>query len=290
MGTRRRRSSSKNAKPSTGLSRRALLGAVAVTGVAAAGYGLSQSFKPTKGLKFDDYVLTLSEEFGDPNFSLEDFFTRWYYHTPWWGDFGDAQFTDPMPGFPFTVDNGHFCIEARKGDDGKWRSGLIASINRLGDGFAQKYGYFEVRAKLPGAEGVWPAFWLDSWFPDMTDPSIEIDVFEYYGKFPGDLHSTVTVWPKDNTVQKTSVNNVHNVKDGSLTTNFHVYGVSVEKDWIVMYFDGVETWRTKTPITHRQPLMILVNLAMGSGWPIDESIKSSYLYIDYIRAYKRKGT
>jgi hypothetical protein len=28
---------------------------------------------------------------------------RWFAHTPWGGDFGDAAFTDPRPGFPFTL-------------------------------------------------------------------------------------------------------------------------------------------------------------------------------------------
>jgi hypothetical protein len=40
---------------------------------------------------------------------------RWFTHTPWGGDFGDAAFTDPQPGFPFTLRDGILRIEARKG-------------------------------------------------------------------------------------------------------------------------------------------------------------------------------
>ena len=29
--------------------------------------------------------------------------TRWIAHTPWHGDFGDAAFSDPLPGFPFAT-------------------------------------------------------------------------------------------------------------------------------------------------------------------------------------------
>ena len=32
--------------------------------------------------------------------------SRWIAHTPWNGDFGDARFTDPAAGFPFTIDEG----------------------------------------------------------------------------------------------------------------------------------------------------------------------------------------
>ena len=89
--------------------------------------------------------------------------TRWIAHTPWNGDFGDARFVDPRPGFPFVTEGGMLRIEARKLPDGHWQSGLIAS--RAGDGlqthgFAQQYGYFEIETKLPPGAGTWPAFWL----------------------------------------------------------------------------------------------------------------------------------
>ena len=63
--------------------------------------------------------------------------SRWIAHTPWNGDFGDARFTDPTEGFPFTVEEGILRIEARKGPDGNWRSGLLASTNAKGQGFSQ---------------------------------------------------------------------------------------------------------------------------------------------------------
>ena len=62
----------------------------------------------------------------------------------------------------------------------------------------------------------------------------------------------------------------------------------VEPDFITMYFDGIEVWKTKTPPQHNKPLMLLVNLALGSGWPIDKTPNPSYMYVDYIRAYARQ--
>lgn len=76
---------------------------------------------------------------------------RWIAHTPWYGDFGDARFTDPGNGFPFTTAAGKLRIEARRGSDGIWRSGLLSSVDPKGNGFAQKYGYFEARMKFPPA-------------------------------------------------------------------------------------------------------------------------------------------
>ena len=96
--------------------------------------------------------------------------------------------------FPFVVEDGILSIEARKGSDGKWRSGLLSSNDPDGRGFAQRYGYFEMRAKLPTGPGVWPAFWLIG----DRDPStrVEIDVLEYYGIKPDRFFSTVHVWRK----------------------------------------------------------------------------------------------
>src|ERR1700751_6012540 len=113
-------------------------------------------------LDLDSFTLTFDEEFNDLNISARSPNTRWTAHTPWNGDFGDAAFMDPRPGFPFVVENGILRIEARKGEDGKWRSGLLSSRSADGfdaPGFAQQWGYFEIRAKLPAGPGVWPAFW-----------------------------------------------------------------------------------------------------------------------------------
>ncbi|WP_236621623.1 glycoside hydrolase family 16 protein [Asticcacaulis benevestitus] len=280
----------KTTDPKSGsLTRRLLLGAGAIGVVTASAYSIlqAQDSNPQK-IDLSKYTLTFSEEFDDPNFSLKEFSKRWYPHTPWWGDFGEAMFVDPVPGFPFFVANGSLQIEARKGSDGKWRSGIMSSVNHEGFGFTQQYGYFEVRAKLPPGEGTWPAFWLNSWSPTMTDPNVEIDVFEYYGQFPDALHSTVTVWPKDGT-QKRGKNNIHRVEGGTLTADYHRYGVSVEPDWVVMYLDGVETWRTETPPEHKHPLMVLVDLALGSGWSTDNTPNPSDLLVDYVRVYKRSN-
>lgn len=214
--------------------------------------------------------------------------TRWIAHTPWGGDFGDALFVDPEPGFPFTVNDGILRIEARKGDDGIWRSGLLASSDPSGQGFHLQHGYFEMRAKMPPGPGVWPAFWLI--YNSGPDSSLEIDVIEYYGHEPAAYRSVVRVWPKNETVEDHIVDFLQMVPGGTLTDDFHTFGVSVEKDWIVFYLDRREMSRTPTPVEHTGPMFILLNLALGSGFPIEHTINPSYMYVDYVRAYKRIGS
>jgi hypothetical protein len=31
----------------------------------------------------------------------------------------------------------------------------------------------------------------------------------------------------------------------------------------------------------------MVNLAMGSGWPIDKAPNPSYMYVDYVKVYEK---
>ena len=230
--------------------------------------------------------LVFDESFKDLDVSAHGPGTTWTAHTPWNGDFGDAEFVDPQPGFPFGKAGGSFRIEMRKQPDGHWQSGLLASVDAAGDGFTLPYGYFEMRAKLPPGPGVWPAFWLNAQSPkDSGEPSIEVDVIEQYGKFPAAYNSTVTVWPKDARQEQASRMKIISVPANSLSNDFHTYGVKIDPKWTVFYHDRQENWRTPTPPEHRYGFMILVDLGLGSGWPIDETPNPSFMYIDYIRAY-----
>jgi len=237
-------------------------------------------------LDLTSYTMTFDEDFTDLNISAWGPGTRWIAHTPWHGDFGDAQFVDPRPGFPFVVENGVLRIEARRGEDGRWRSGLLASTDPQGRGFSQQFGYFEMRAKLPKGPGLWPAFWLIA--NRQEDTSAEIDVLEHYGKFPDMYESVVHVWKKTERGRDYQALYRTNVPSGSLYEDFHTYGVSVEPDWTVFYFDRAEVARTATPPEHRYPMFLLVNLAMGAGWPIDETPTPSFMYVDYVRAYRKQ--
>ncbi len=231
------------------------------------------------------YKLTFDENFDRLDVSAWGPGTRWIAHTPWHGDFGDAAFADPSEDFPFKIENGILRIEARQGSDGKWRSGLLSSADVAGDGFHQQYGYFEMRAKLPPGPGVWPAFWLIANKDEKT--SAEIDILEYYGVGPDIYHSTVHVWPKSPEIEKQTYHLQYSVPYDSLSNDFHTYGASVEEDYIVFYLDRHEMGRIKTPPEHRRPMFILLNLALGSGWPIDKTINPSFMYVDYVRAYSK---
>ena len=246
---------------------------------------------PPPTLNLADYTLTFDEDFKAPlNISAWGPGTRWIAHTPYGGDFGDAGFGDPEKDSPFRVVDGILRIEAKKVGDKKWRSGLICSVDPKGQGFSQQYGYFEMRAKLPKGLGTWPAFWLMG-IPQLvqpkdrkTIPQIEIDVVEQYGVGPNILHTTLHTWgPGDQHWAEGDTTVVT-----GMTDDFHTYGVSVEPDTIVFYFDGREIRRDPTPKDARVPLYLMVDLALGGGWPTDKTPDPSVMLVDHVRAYARK--
>jgi beta-glucanase (GH16 family) len=266
-------------------------------GISSKGFGLlvilglgalpGQPSVAQEPLNIGAYQLTFEENFDSLDVSAwGERSSRWIAHTPWNGDFGDARFTDPAPGFPFTTDQGILKIEARKEADGTWRSGLLSSVNPKGEGFSQQFGYFEARMKLPPGKGVWPAFWLIGL--DRSKFTSEIDVLEYYGRAPYEFSMGFHIWRQSQGGENTTGGHWRTVQDGILNSEYHTYGVDIQPDKTSFYLDRQFIWSFDTPKEFHMPFYPLVNLALGSGWPIDETPNPSILLVDYIHVYQRK--
>jgi beta-glucanase (GH16 family) len=189
---------------------------------------------------------------------------------------------------PWTVSNGVLTLTAQpapasiqpliNGYD--YTSGLITTSNT----FSQKYGYFEMRADLPAGQGLWPAFWLlqadGSWPP-------EIDVMEVLGHDVTTLHGGVHT---NETGGHTSRGAATKVPD--MSAGYHTYGVDWQADYVTIYFDGNQVYKTATPADMHEPMYMLANLAVGGHWPGMVNSTTPFpaeMKIDYIRAYADKG-
>lgn len=212
--------------------------------------------------------------------------SAWIAHTPWNGDFGSAVFVDPSRDFPFMTRRGLLRIEARKDPASGWMSGLLSMRNTCDQGFAQKYGYFEVRAMLPTGDGFWPAFWLIG--VDRTRFTAEVDIFEQHGLRPNQFEATIHVYPRTPDIAVINQSYTHKVPDNALSNGFNTYGVSIEEDVMIFYFNRQEIWRTPTTEEFRQPFYVLVNLAMDAGEVSANTPENAYMYVDYVRVYARK--
>jgi beta-glucanase (GH16 family) len=166
--------------------------------------------------------------------------------------------------------------------DRPYLSGML-STDRF---FAQRYGYFEMRARLPGGRGLWPAFWLVS---KTQQEHIEIDIMEAIG---GD-----TVHVYQSTHLKPSRGKGIHVRVGpegfDYTAAAHSYGLEWTPDALVFYIDGLETIRTDgTPFRDAPPMYMIANLAVGGDWagtPDSNTRFPAIMRIDHLRAYRIKS-
>lgn len=155
----------------------------------------------------------------------------------------------------------------------RYTSGVITTQ----PSFSQRYGYFEMRARVPGGKGVWPAFWL---LPADLNWPPEIDVMESVGD-PAAVYMTVHA-PKE---KKGAKSDVAKISPGV----FHTFAVSWDPRELVWYIDGREAARKPTPPGVDKPMFLIANLALGGYWPgdPDETTPLPVTFaIDYIRAYR----
>ena len=182
---------------------------------------------------------------------------------------------------PFSLNNGVVDITAAPASAQasaamggyQYTSGLLTTRTS----FAQQYGYFEVRAKLPTGQGLWPAFWLlpanGTWPP-------EIDIFEQLGNDPTTIHETSHSTVRNSISQVTHIDN---------PDQFHTYGMLWDQNYLVWTIDGVEVNRQTTPSDMNQPMYILLNLAVGGTWPGNADPTTPFpatMSIDYVHVYQ----
>jgi beta-glucanase (GH16 family) len=74
-----------------------------------------------------------------------------------------------------------------------------------------------------------------------------------------------------------------------MTEGFHNYGVLIEDQETIFYYDGVELRRMKTLPEAKVPLYLVVDLAMGGGGQsMDQAANPSCLQVEHIRVYSKE--
>lgn len=237
-------------------------------------------------LEISDFEPSFRDEFDRLDISEWGCLSRWIAHTPWGGDFGSARFMQPQGNFPFETRDGILRIEAKKLADGSWASGMLSSWDACNSGFAQKYGYFEVRARLPDAPGFWPSFWLIG--VDKREGTAEIDVFEYLTHNPDRFSLGIHKHPRDKGEARQTFATQHSIAEGLLSKQFNTYGVEVSQDEIVFYLNRQEVWRTPMLEEMRQPMYMLVSFPADTSQMDQRTPDTVLMEVDYVHAYQRK--
>ena len=181
---------------------------------------------------------------------------------------------------PLSVRRGVLRIEARRrpdlaplADGRDYISGLMTTEAN----FAQTYGWFEARMRMPAGIGTFPAFWLlptdHAWPPEM-------DVVEVLGRAPDEVFQ-----------MGVTTKGLVDSSDG-----FHTYAMEWSPDRVAWYIDGRMMAVQRPPFQARllreapRPMYLLLNLAVGGEWAKNPVIgrdgrgsAEGVLEVDYVR-------
>lgn len=157
------------------------------------------------------------------------------------------------------------------------------------------YGKFEIRAKVPEGQGIWPAIWM------MPTESVygtwpksgEIDIMELVGHIPNVVHGTVHYgpdWPNNREAGGSTTKS-----EGNFSDEFHVYSIIWAPNFIRWYVDD-QLYVLVTP-THLAPynwpfdqdFHFILNVAVGGNWPGNPDGTTEFpqeMIVDYVRVYE----
>ncbi len=195
-----------------------------------------------------------------------------------------------------TVSGGFLTITAKE-ESFAGRNYTSARMRSLAKG-DWTFGRFEMRARMPIGQGLWPAFWLlpsDPSFYGTWAASGEIDVMEMVGQEPEKIFGTIHYGgPFPANVYSSSE---YILSGGTSHDDFHVYAVEWENGEIRWYIDGVlygvrTSWYSTSgpfPAPFDVDFHLLLNMAVGGnlpGPPDGSTVFPQELVVDYVRVYQ----
>lgn len=180
-----------------------------------------------------------------------------------------------------------------------------------------KYGYLEMRAKIPFRHGAWPSFWTQSSTVfQKTKWMCETDIFEV---FSSDRNAVANLhkWGDGRHCMlpggEGSLNRAYTFENyENINNEYHIYGYEWDKEYMYFYIDG--EMYVKFSITEEgcqvpnhvlpgvqcfhDPHFIIFNdeiFTPNGGWVVpgwsltdEDPIPIDY-YIDYVRLYQKEG-
>ena len=276
---------------------------------------------PSEGDAPEGYTLVWADEFD----STVKLYQNWIFEhggTGWGND--EAQYYceggvyAPTGEKTAEIGDGTLKISARKitpsasSDDKSYISARMSTKSTW------KYGYIEMKAKLPADKGCWSAFWM---LPDpevgnsyVRDPSMtggELDILEYVpGDDPVNVYFSAHSYNATPEAGKTSgytdpsdnkFYSYYGKTKVSKPGDWHWYSILWTHEYVKAFCDGVQYYYGPNPDPSvdmvanpnwgfDKPFYLKLNLAMGGSWggSIDPALTSATYEIDYVRVYQKK--
>ena len=180
--------------------------------------------------------------------------------------------------------NGNLILKVSE-SNGQVYAGAIRTHNK----YNQKYGYFEVRCKVPQIKGGWAAFWMMPYgnkVGSQGNDGTELDIFESINGWNGKIQHAVH-WDGYGTAHQKASKSMTNwgLYDGGL----HKFGMMWTPEEYIFYIDDVETWRSSAGgVSDVEQYMKLTMEVSNQTWPGNwdqQTIKPITWAIDYVRTY-----
>lgn len=176
----------------------------------------------------------------------------------------------------------------RDGMHNFWDTCTIIDHHRAVTNFETKYGYFELRARIPNDSGLHSAWWMIG-TEAKADETAEIDIFEICGP---DIKSNksrvrVSVHPWADGGRKEQSLDYYPACD--VSQDFHVYGFEWQPSGMKFYFDGQPVKETDQSPDYKMTTLLGIyenDSPLWSGTPDYDSEYPKRFEIDYFRAYK----
>ena len=241
-----------------------------------------------------DYKLVWEDHFDGPKID-EDYWDILHYNVP--GHEGRPAWRKREN---CSVKDSMLTIKANIDENGDYVSGMLRGNGHL----AYKYGYAEIRAKLPiGGKGIWPGFWMcRPEFNGQSKGSPEIDVFEMFGddsRIACALHSW---WRDDSGTRHIGYFAGQNypitklLPDGSkYSDDFHTIGFEWTPELVAFFVDGEPycTARIDNMIfeVFHEPIYFIISMAFGLthiSKPDEDRTEPIDYIVDYIRLYQNE--
>jgi beta-glucanase (GH16 family) len=247
------------------------------------------------------WTLTWSDEFSTADGSAPES-TKWTYDLGGngWGNQELESYTSRPANVQ--IQNGSLVITARQesftGTDGIARNFTSARL-KTQNLFAQAYGRFEARIKIPRGQGLWPAFWMlgNDITQDGWPKCGEIDILENIGREPGinhgSLHGSSSTAPTSDLTATISLPSGQNYAD-----DYHIYAIEWAPGTVRFFVDSNNyatftqpQWPAGGHWVFDHPFFIILNVAVGGRWPGGPDATTQFpqqMLVDYVRVYSQQ--
>lgn len=152
------------------------------------------------------------------------------------------------------------------------------------NGFSAKYGYFEMRAKLPDCKGGGHIAWWLIGTQDEENQDGEIDILENLFDTNNLFSPKIWHW-HDNAIADFQ----KNIRlPGDFDHTYHTYAMNWTPKGLTFYVDGLRVAHTDSAPDYEMGM--LLGLYTGCDWDgVDNGVYPKTFSVDYIRVYQKTG-